>query len=205
MDKKDLEKEFIKNPLDMSAAIAQRTVNHALQQFQAGMGHSFDTQVEMARKLARGDDADRQKLFDTYAGEIEASVAQVDVPMRANTTVWRNAADLVFGRHLNDLKPKADDPNRAPAVHVSTGGGPAAPSAAQPAPKASDDKLTPEEQKFARKFRISDAEYLQGKKDNLNQTDPILNPNGPSSWDRFVTFDSREKRKEARRAAAAKK
>lgn len=201
--KQELDKEFIKNPMDMATAVAQNVVNRAVQQFQAGQGHAFDTQVEMAKKLARGDDPERQRLWDKFSHEIDASVAQVDVPLRANTTVWRNAADMVLGKHF--FEERVVPPAAGPALHLNDG--PQPPSAAAPAPKGGEDKITPEEHKIAMKFRITDAEYMQGKKDNLNQTDLILTPIGPSSWDPHVTFDSRDKRRKERaaRIAAAKK
>lgn len=208
-DKKALEREFIQNPLDMSAAIAQRTVQEAMQQFGA---QGYDTQVEMARSLARNSD---QAFFDRYQAEIEGTVAQVAPNLRINSTVWKNALQMVKGQHADEMiaaaraTPSGDGAeggNRSPAVHVKAGSGPAAPSKA--APQAAATKLSEEEAKFAKRFKMDHAQYLKGKEENLAQSDFIMDPLGKSSWDKYVTFDSRDKRRsdrEKRLAATGKK
>ncbi len=207
MSKADLEKEFFKSPLEFTANIAQRAVQEYAQRQGPGVG--FDTQVEMAARIARGDDPEEQAIFDKWRTEIEATVMQVDVPQRANATVWVNAFKMVKGNHARELMDSVrgkGEENRAPGVIIRPGNGPAAPTKAAPAP-AGNAALSDEEKREARKFRISDERYATAKKENLEQSDFMRNPLGPSSWDQHVTFSTRGNRRIAREAkkAAVKK
>lgn len=206
--RQEMERQFMQAPVDMTAAIAQRTVQEAMQRFGA---NGFDTQVEMAMNLARGTNPDDQTLWDRYLPEIQGAVAQVDPQLRINSTVWRNAFQMVKGAHVDDIiasRQAAQTPqgNQSPAVHVRTGNQSGVPSKAPAAPTA--EKLTDDEARFAKKFRIEPEEYLAGKKANLAQSDFIMDPLGKSSWDDHITFSSRDARRKAKeekkRAATTK-
>lgn len=200
--KADINREFIKDPTEYSMAIATRVANETINRT---MGPAYETMVEQARQLARGEDPE---MWDRFQAEIQANVDMVEPHLKTNVNVWKNSFRMVKGAHLSEIVEAARaKPNSGPGIIIRDGGGPTHSNAAAPAqPK---EAITPEEHRVAQKFRISDEEYLRSKKANLSQTDFILNPLGPSSWDEHVTFDSRDtrakKREELHAARAANK
>src|SRR5438128_2468751 len=67
----ELRTEFFKNPIGVSAAIAQRAAQEAQQRAQAGQAASYDTLVGVAREQARAGDP---QVFDALALEIDTMV-----------------------------------------------------------------------------------------------------------------------------------
>lgn len=191
--KKDLEKEFYANPLEHTAQIA-KTVSEAIQQrAMQEMGGSFETLKEVARQAAR---SENPELFDRYALEIESKVAGTLPTQQTNIHVWKAAFNVIKGEHLNEVlaseREKAGKGNQAPALHLSSDGGPApAGRPAAPAPAAA--KLSDDEKSVARNLGLSDEQYAAGKVAYANQ-----NVHGKSSWDGHITFDSREQRRAQR-------
>ena len=52
----------------------------------------------------------RPDIWDSYAPEIEAIMARVTAPHNANIDLWREAVDMVAGRHVDDIaRRKADE------------------------------------------------------------------------------------------------
>lgn len=52
----------------------------------------------------------RPDVWDSYAPEIEALMARVQAPHNANIDLWREAVDIVAGRHVDDIaRRKADE------------------------------------------------------------------------------------------------
>ncbi len=206
LDDAQLRTEFFKNPIGVSAAIAQRAAHKAQQRAQAGNAASYDTLVSVARDQARASDP---ALFDALSLEVDTMVTtQVDPQFRTNSTVWRNAFAQVKGQNIDKVmqikgQQPPPEPPRGPAVHISREGGPSGSSPPR-APAPPSETLTDDEKHVARKLGLSEKAYLQGKKDLAGQA-----ISGPSSWDRFITTSSRDKRREERerrntaRAAAA--
>lgn len=192
---KDLNTEFLKNPVQSAATIAQAVANQYVQAMSDPTKQaSYDTQVEMARQLARGRNPE---TFDRYVGEIDGKMMTVDPQWRTNSTMWQRAFDQVKGEHFDDeVRRLKDEKNQAPAVHVSRDGGPASPSPRPgPAPKAAE--LSAEEREVAKGFGITAEAYAEAR-DRIDRADPKGRPDRPSAFDGFITFSSEEKRRAAR-------
>lgn len=191
-NKKDLEKQFFSAPLESTAQIARDVAEAVAKRGMDEMSGQFETLKAVARDKVRAGDAE---IFDKYVMEIEAKVYSLPQNFHTNIQVWQNAFNLVKGEHLSEIRSSVAPPApNAPSVHVSTDGGPAAPSRNALAP--SKEKLTDEEHQWAHNFGLSDDEYRAGKEHIANQ-----NARGPSSWDAYITTDSRQKRKEERKNA----
>jgi len=192
MDATQLKAEFFRNPLELSTAIAQRA---AAEQNQV----NYDTLREVARKAARDQDPE---VFDRFETEINLLLANTVQPQfHTNVNVWKNAFNQVRGQHIPEIleMKKQTPPNespRGPAVHVSHEGGPAAPNRAAPAP--AQEGLNADEKAMAKRLGITEEQYLQGKKDYDNQSEK-----GPSSWDKYFTFSSKDRRRQERAARNA--
>lgn len=190
--KADIEKEFFKNPLDVTAAIVHKTVSDAIA---ASEMQNLDTLVESARTQARNEDT---AFFDKYALEIEAKVKAMAPPFQKNVMIWRNAIKMTKGEHLEDLiKAAVEKPNGGPPD------GPRTPGHRQPdAPK--DEPLTEDERTVAKGLRISEERYKRGKKHVVRMGDKG-NTLAEGAFDRLLTFDSVQKEAERAAARAAKK
>lgn len=193
VDMKALETTFWKDPLNMSAAIAQQAAVNA----QVNSG-SFETLVEVAKKSARGDDPARQKLFDKYEKDIVAKVQNsVQPQFYANVNVWRHAFNFVLGEKHDEIHGvRQQEENRAPAVHIPDG--PGVPSTRAPG-APSKIKLTEEQRHWAKNFGLTEDQYRKGIQIREDQRD---RPDQDSSWDEVVTVDSvRQKRNKGGKAA----
>jgi len=204
LSKKDLEKQFYDNPLENVMQIASHIANNAVMQSRVAEGNAnFETLIEVAANQAR---TGQEKLFDRFKEEIAAVVfngTQDNPLLRQNVGVWRNALLQVKGFHADELIAEAGqaprgEGNQSPALHLS-GDGPAPPSSRQ-APGPASIKITPEQAKVAKGLRITNEQYLEGQKFYDNQNE---DPNEKSSWDQFVTFDTKEQRRKQRERAAA--
>lgn len=191
VDKKAAEKEFYANPLDASANIAHNVATAVTQRALNELGAAqYDTLKENASKLVRDKDPE---LFDKYETSIRAYVMSTPQQFHTNVNTWQIAFDRIKGENIREIaanmKPES---NRSPAIHVSRGGGPAAPSVREPA-AAPGEKLSEDESKWARNLGISEDSYKQGKEAYSNQSE-----RGKSSWDGLITFSSKEKRAKER-------
>lgn len=194
LTKEQLEKDFFKNPLDMTAAIAYKAVSDALANSEA---QNFDTLVDVARNAARESD---KEFFDKYRIEIEAKVMGMQLQFRKNSQIWRNAITMTKGEHVNDLlKERAGSP--APAIHD----GPAKVGARSPAAPA-QVALTADEKEVARGLKLSEERYRRGKSRTITNG-PNSHSLDPAAWADVITFDSdaKETANARSRAAAAKK
>lgn len=188
-DKKELEKEFYKDPLARTADIARTVSEAVMQRSIQEMGPQFETLKQLARDKARANDPE---LFDKYVMEIEAQVASCAPNLQTNIHVWTSAFNVIKGQHMSEiLDAERQKKPSGPAIRVSTDGGPSAPSKGAPAPSAA--KLTEDEKMVARNLGLSEEQYQAGKDHLAKQSE-----RGPSSWDPYITFDSRQKRKEQR-------
>lgn len=202
LSKKELETRFYQNPLESTAQIATAVA----QSMRAQDGSAtYDTMVEVAKGEAR---KGQEKLWDKYATEVEALVftsTEQNPLVRQNIFVWKNAFNQVKGNHVDELiseaKAEPAGGNRSAAIHISDEGGPSAPSRAAGPPPAGD-KLSAEEQTMARNLGLSNEQYAEGKRRYDAQDSK---PSRKSSWDDLMTFDTRQKRREQRAAAAASK
>ena len=189
----ELQREFYRDPVGYSAAIAQRVVQDQINNVQQG---SHETLMRVARDAARAIDP---KFFDKYELEVRANVDTVAPQFRTNVAVWENAFKLVRGNHIDEIlaergQTPAPEPARAPAVHVASGDGPAGPSA-RAASAPAGQELSSEEKHIAKKLHLTEAQYKAGKAAYEGQNDPVSDPVGPSSWDKFVTFSSKDRRR----------
>lgn len=197
-DMDELNKRFYKEPVTTAAAIAAQAANEAIQRH--GL-NGQDTLISVAKDQARKKDPD---LWDKYVDEIVTIVnSTVDPQYRQNVGVWEFARDKAFGAHYAEIREEGikAQTNRAPNVRVGEGG-PSQPNGHQPsAPKGAVDKLSPDEREMAKMLDITPEAYASGKEHIENQS-----RKGPSSWDKVVTFNSRERRRQlnAKRTAAAK-
>lgn len=192
MSREDVEKEFWKNPLETSATIARMAATEAMNNINASMA---PTLIDAARTSARNTDPE---LFDQYRDEVEAAVAIAPENIRGNANVWINAFRMVKGEHVNDIVAKKTAANASAAVHTGkrTDDGPASPSTRTPAAPAKT-ALSDDEKSIARKLGLTEDGYRHGK-ELMEQQDGA----GPSMWDKVVTTNSREKRRNARTTAA---
>jgi hypothetical protein len=186
----DLNKEFYKDAVTNSAAIADAVVNNRLQQANAA---SYDTLVAVAAQTARGTDPEDQALFDKYRTDIELKMATVEPQWRQNATVWRNAFIAVKGEKLPEIVAEAR--NKAPAVHISRENGPSAPSA--PTPKASKVQLTAEEQRTADRFGMTPEEY-SATRDKLNNSSELGELTKPNEFDGVLIMRTEDRRRQER-------
>lgn len=193
--REDMQRQFYADPINSTQAIAAQAAREAVQQY--GAGH-METLVATAREQARSSDPE---LFDRYIAEIEGNVALAGPQFAANTNVWKSAFNMAKGQHMNEIRDAARQQNpQAPAIHVSREGGPGVPNVPQgPAPRVAE--LNEDQKRTAKKLGITEDMYRQGIEYNDKQTDLDFNPLGPSSWDKVITFDSREKRRNERAAA----
>lgn len=174
-DPKEIEKQFWKDPLNTTAAIAQQVAREMVGGLAAS---SHDNQVATAKMIAMQDPANK-KIYDRYAVDVEAKLATVAPQFRTNPTVWTNAITMVKGEKMEEIMKERGG---APAARINDG--PSSPSS-RPAPPSPTTKLTPEEQRMARNLKLTDEQYSRGKARYENQE---------KSWGDVVTFDSLEKR-----------
>lgn len=181
IDKKALEVEFFKNPLEMSTAIANAAALN---------NPANDTMIEVAMSQARGSDPEMQAVWDKYLPEIQQHVGTVQPQFRTNVTVWRNAFNFVRGQRMEEIFTARKA--ATPAIHTSDG--PAAPGvrAAGAPPKS---KLTEEESYIATQLGLSEDSYRHGKEIMAGQHGKEKSP-----WDDVVTIDSQAQRRSARDA-----
>lgn len=196
----DLNRQFFKEPVSTATAIANQAANEAVQRMNQNNSPAHETLVMVVRDKVR----DRNpELFDKYKDKIDLRVkTTVDPQFHSNIQVWEAAYNMTIGEHFNDIRDLERPANRAPAVKISEGG-PGMPSNAAPAASASrETDLSPEERQMVKNLDISPEQYIAGRDAIDKQA-----KKGPSSWDPFVTFSSKDKRRKAhaaRRAAAAK-
>lgn len=200
----DLKKQFFEDPLQSSAIIAKQVTDHVMAQT---TGASFDTLVTVARNEAR---KAQPEVWDSYEAEIIALVEANtgNIPLsRQNVNVWLNGARQVAGAHLDDLVKKktdaaaaAGDNNRAPAFHISKDGGPAPAGSASARGANNKVQLSDDERTIARGLGLSDESYHKGKELLEGQN---YKPSEKSSWDKYMTFNTKEQRRAARAAKQA--
>lgn len=182
--KQQLEAAFWKDPLAVSAAIAQRATQEAM----ATHGQlGLDTLVETAKQQARGSDPERQKLFDAYSAEIEEVVRAMPPQLQANKAVWENARNVVLGRHVDDIR-KLSAPTPAP---TGLTGGPLPPSSKAPK-EPEKTPLSADEKDWAKRWGLTEDQYRHGKQ---------LYDNQETAFDTVITFDSTEARRRKRAEA----
>lgn len=183
--KEQLEAEFWKNPVEVSSALAMR----AAQEFSANavMPH-LDTLIAVARTEARNS-CKNPEIFDKYSAEIEAKLAQVHPQYRTNINVWKNAANNVFGEHIDDIAKTMG------SKVVLTSDGPALPSPrAAAAPKTAADKLSDEQKLWAGRLGLTPEQYAHG----------LEVVNDPDKWEQVITLDSEQARRRHAAASANK-
>lgn len=201
-DMQALNNQFYKEPVTTAAAIAQQAANEAIMRERQNNTAGQETLIQLAQDQSRAKDPE---LWDKYKDEIVAIVnSTVDPQYRVGKSVWDFARDKAFGAHMTEIREAAiqANPNRAPNIRVSEGG-PAQPNGHQPqAGKGAADKLSDDEKSMAGNLGISHEAYAKGKEYIEGQASK-----GPSSWDKAVTFNSRERRRadRAKRTAAAAK
>lgn len=210
MSPAEMAREFYKDPIAHSAAIAQRVVQDTLR---AEGEPTRQTMIQMAKSQVRAKD---EKLFDKYYLEIEAAVNTVAPQFHGNITVWENALKLVKGNHIDEIiaeraaasgQPPAGEPRGngdSAALHIRQGDGPAPPSPRQPQATAGTE-LSADEKHVARKLGLTEEQYKAGKAHLEGQNDPVRDPVGKSSWDGQITFDSRERRRKIRATQLAQR
>lgn len=167
-----MEQNFWKNPVGSSAAIATWVAQQNLKQLQEGQIPIIDSMVSMVRKeMVR----EHKELFDAYGSEIESIVNNVELQYRTNPNIWQHAIDTVRGKHFEELAGKRQVKNNSSAAP----GLPGTATGQQRAPQ-----LSPEESLIADIYKLSPAEYLEGKK---MITDPVAQA---AAWDNVLTRDS---------------
>lgn len=192
MGKEALEKEFFKNPLEMSAAIATKAAQDAVANLEAG---NIDTQIEQARVMARSEDV---AFFDKWRVEIEAKVMGMHPQFRKNVMIWRNAIKMTKGEHVDDIVREAQAKADSSTTTIHKGDGPAPPSPRAASPSAKEP-LSEEEKTVAKGLKLSEDRYRRGKERYKNQEE---------AWSKVITLDSETKeaeRAEQRRKAAGGK
>lgn len=189
----DLQRQFFERPIESAAAIAQTAVTAALEQEN---NSSFETIKALARSQAR---QGREELFDRYASEIDALMEQAPPQFQKNIHVWKNAANNVFGQHVDEIRPSSKESgNRSPAVILSrSADGPAPPSPPTARVASPGASLTQEEREVAQALAPhvgwdhgeAEERYAHGKAVMEGQGDGRATR--PSSWDPVVTFNNR--------------
>lgn len=203
VNKQELTKEFFKNPLDSTVQIAQSTTQAMVTKAMAEIGDQLAPLKLVAKREARSEDPERQKLFDKYIIDIEARVATMPPNFQTNLQVWNNAYDMVVGSKMREiLAAEREEKPSSAAIHVSRDDiGPARGSKAPPPAKGL--KLSDDQKLWASRLGLSDEQYSAGIEAEANQSQ-----RGKSSWDAVITTDSTKARKvlnAAKRAAASKK
>jgi len=209
MSPAEMAREFYKDPVAHSAAIAERVVTERLK---TEGEPTRQTMIQMAKSQARAKD---EKFFDKFYLEIEAAVNSVAPQFHGNITVWENALKLVKGNHIDEIiaekiaagqaAPPAPQGNgQSAALHIREGGGPSEPSPRSAAAPGSAE-LSSDEKHVAKKLGLTEDQYKAGKAHLEGQNDPVRDPVGKSSWDAHITFDSRERRRRLRAAQAAQR
>lgn len=193
-DKKSLEAEFWKNPLDHSSAIAQA---QAIQVGGAIMQQLSPTLEANITSQLRNTDPE---IWDKFHEEVEQLIQQAAPASRLDLNTWRYAFDVIKGRHIKEISdmlakrgtppPEADRGPRAPSVRV--------------APSARKSELSDDEKAVAAAFHLTEDEYRHGKemhnKDNDFRYSTVRN-----AFDGVVTFDSIEDERRKRAHAIASK
>lgn len=211
MSSTDMAREFYKDPIASSVAIAQKVLQDQQRQ---GNDASRATLIQVAKDSVRNSSPENAQLFDKYILEIEAAVTSVDPQFQTNINVWKHALNLAKGSHIDEImedrrkaagQPAAgEEPARAPAVHIRAGEGPGQ-SSNRPAAAAKGEELSQDEKRTARRLGLSEDSYKMGKKHVAEQNDAVSDPVGKSSWDPFITFDSRERKRRLRAEQLAAK
>lgn len=170
----DLNKKFWTNPAEMVAQMANVIAEQkAGQVYGAIQSQQGDLLINQAKEVARKADPE---LFDALEVHIGAKMQTVPDQYKVNPTVWVNAFNTVKGEHMDkvmELKGKRVQP-------TGSGDGPRPPSHRQP-PAAKVEKLSDDELKFARKLKLTEEQYRQGKEFYGDQE---------KMWKGVVTFDS---------------
>lgn len=162
--KNDLEKQMWKDPVAVTAQIAQQAAQQmGAQIFQ----QNFPLHRELAKTKAREGDPE---LFDKYASFVEAKMANVPPAAQTNSAVWVEAFNSVKGEKMGEILASKKEPAR--------GDGPAAPSHRAPAaPK--EEPLSEGEEAARRKLGMTVEAYKAGRKDWQEQE---------AAWARHLTF-----------------
>jgi hypothetical protein len=176
--KEEVEKVFWKDPLNTSAAIAQRVAMETMSRYQQ---QNFETMVESAKSLALADPK-LKLVYEKFPVDVEAKLANVDPQFRTNATVWKNAIIMVRGEKADELMK-----HQSSAPKPGQGDGPApANHRTAPAPPTTS-KLTEDEKKWAANLKLSEEQYAKGKERYENQE---------QRWGDVITFDSMERRRQ---------
>lgn len=191
--KEDLEKSFWQNPLDMTAAIAQRAAAEASQAAfhagQASIAPAMDTMIQTARDQARARDPE---IFDKFQLEIDAKVAMVHPQYRTNVNVWVNAYNNTIGENMEEVLRMRQGRVEGGPPPIKGAAGPSVPSTRQ-APSPKQTSLSDDEKRMAKKLGLTDDEYRRGR---------VRYENQDTSWDEVITFDSSRRRANAAAATA---
>ena len=99
------------------------------------------------------------KMFQKYGADVDKVMESVDVASKANPQAWQNAWNMVKGQHLDEITKAAQDRSDffSETVQGSSLGGP-------PRTVLPDDKLTPEEEKQAKKYGVDPKDFLESRK-----------------------------------------
>lgn len=193
-DLKDLNRRFLQDPMQTATAVAQSVVQQTVpQQISAAVAPHMEALVTVAKDAARREDPE---TWDRFAAEVELEVTQ-NTPQQywTNPNIWKHGFNVVKGKHYNELKNVP--PAAAPAVHISSSGGPGAPSTRTAPATPGHAALSADEKEVARGFGLTDDQYASAKA-KLENMDPRGRVNKPSPFDGLITFSSKQKRKEQR-------
>jgi len=203
MSSADMAKEFYKDPVGHAIAIANKVMDDRAK---ANGDPNRETLIQIAKDSVRSKDP---STFDKYYLEIEAAVNTVAPQFHGNINVWENAFKMARGSHIDEIlaergeaAKKAVGNGDSAALHVREGGGPASPSA-RPAQPPAGTELSQDEKRTARKLGITEDQYKAGKVHLEGQNDPVRSPVGPSSWDSYITFSSKDRKRRLRAEALA--
>ena len=203
MSSADMAKEFYKDPVGHAVAIANKVMD---ERAKANGDPNRETLIQIAKDHVRAKDP---AVFDKYYLEIDAAVNTVAPQFHGNINVWENAFKMARGNHIDEIlaergeaAKKAQGNGDSAALHIREGGGPASPSA-RPAQPAAGTELSQDEKRTARKLGLTEDQYKAGKAHLEGQNDPVRSPVGPSSWDKYITFSSRDRKARLRKEAAA--
>lgn len=99
----------------------------------------------MSSLAKRQSQADKRKIWDSYGPEIEAVMANVPVQNHGNVDLWNQAADIVAGRHVEEIaRARAEElMSKADSGTLRTSEGSSAPTGAttrSPLQKLFDEK-----------------------------------------------------------------
>lgn len=170
--KADAERTFWQQPLETVAGAVQYAQQNTLQQVAPAL-------AEVARDKARQSDPE---LWDALEPQINARInefAAQNPQAIIYPQLWQNVFNTIKGENVEKvLQVKGKKTEQASARQD----GPITPGS-KPSPAPRTPQLTDEERKWARKFKRTDEQYLQGK-------DFIENPD--KWWGQMFTFDSDE-------------